>query len=127
MSALFRLKKNTASECMEIMHVSRQCCRHINKKMDVSPKQHYSITFCVRLKKSKVETIALLKEAFQNETLHDSTIEATKKKPILAYVPYYTILQFLNFFKIFSKFYAKFVQVFLNIFSKIIAIFITYS
>ncbi len=32
------------------------------------------VKFCVRLKKLKVETIALLKEPFQNETSHDSTI-----------------------------------------------------
>ncbi len=49
-------------------------CRHINKKMDVSTDQCYVVKCCVRLKKLKVEKIALFKEAFQNETLHDSNI-----------------------------------------------------
>ncbi len=40
-------------------------CNHTNQKMDVSTKQHYTVKFYARLKKLKVETIALLKEAFQ--------------------------------------------------------------
>ncbi len=48
------------------------CC-HVNKKTDVSAKQRYAVKFCVTLKKSKVGLITLFKEAFQNETLHDST------------------------------------------------------
>ncbi len=49
-------------------------CHHINKKMHVSTEHRYMVKFCVKLKKSKVETIAPSKEAFQNETLHDLTI-----------------------------------------------------
>ncbi len=49
-------------------------CHHINKKMDVSTEQFYAVKYCMRLKKSKMETIALSKEAFQNEMWHDSTI-----------------------------------------------------
>ncbi len=50
----------------------------MNKKTDVSTKQCHTIKFCARLKKkiSIVETIALLKEAFQDETLHDLTIRS---------------------------------------------------
>ncbi len=39
-------------------------CHHINKEVDVSTEQWYIIKRCVRLTKSKVETIALLKEVF---------------------------------------------------------------
>ncbi len=68
-------KKYTASECMEIMHACLQTmCGPINKRMDVSTEQHYNIKFCVRLQKLNVETIALLKTVFQNETSHDLTI-----------------------------------------------------
>ncbi len=49
-------------------------CRDINERMDDSIEQRYIVKFYVALKKSKVETITLLKEAFQNETLHDSAI-----------------------------------------------------
>ncbi len=42
--------------------------------MNVSTEQSYTVKFCMTLKKWKVKTIALMKENFQNETLHDSTI-----------------------------------------------------
>ncbi len=52
----------------------QKVCHWVYKKMDVLTKQRHSWKFCMRLKKSKVETIALLKEAFQNETLYDLII-----------------------------------------------------
>ncbi len=33
--------------------------------MDVASKQHYTVKFCARLKKSKIEPIALLRVIFQ--------------------------------------------------------------
>ncbi len=42
--------------------------------MDVLTEQCYAVKFCVRLKKLKVKIIVPLKEAFQNETLSNSTI-----------------------------------------------------
>ncbi len=43
--------------------------------MYVSAKQCCTIKFCVRLKKTSSETTALLKEAFEKETLGDLTIQ----------------------------------------------------
>ncbi len=39
-------------------------CRCVNKKID-GLTEHCAVKFCLRLKKSKVELINLLKEAFQ--------------------------------------------------------------
>ncbi len=47
-------------------------CRRVNKKVHVSIKQCHIVKFCMRLKKLKEKRY--LKDAFQNETLHDSTI-----------------------------------------------------
>ncbi len=47
--------------------------------MDVSTEQCYTIKFCVRLKKLIMETITLLKEVFQNKTLHYSIIHRWHK------------------------------------------------
>ncbi len=67
-SASFTIKKKyTASEPMEIICVSRRCY-YVNKKIDVSTEQCFNVKFCVRLKKSKVKMVLLLKEAFQVKT-----------------------------------------------------------
>ncbi len=64
-------KKYTASEGVETMYVSREW---VAMKIDVLTEQRYTVKFCVILKKLKLEMIALLKQAFQNKTSHDSTI-----------------------------------------------------
>ncbi len=42
--------------------------------MDVSEQQRCAIKFCVHLKKTQSETTTLWKEAFEKETLGNSTI-----------------------------------------------------
>ncbi len=69
MSVSFAIKKKyTASECVEIM-CFQTVCHHINEKMNASTEQRY-----VKELTENVETNPLLKKAFQNEFLHNSTI-----------------------------------------------------
>ncbi len=63
-SASFAIKKYTVSEHMEVM-CFQTVRHHVNKKMDVLIEQCYALKFCVRLKKSNVETITPLKEDSQ--------------------------------------------------------------
>ncbi len=63
-SASFATKKYTISEYIEKMHVFRVRC-HVNKKIDVSIEQRYTIKFCMRLIKLRGETSGPLKEALQ--------------------------------------------------------------
>ncbi len=44
-------------------------CPHFQQHMDVLEEQHYTIKFCVCLKKNTVEAILLLQEGFGNEVL----------------------------------------------------------
>ncbi len=74
MSTLFMIRKNTGKWAHGNNAYFQTASRCVNKKMDVLTEQHYIVKFCEILKRSKVEMIALLKEDFQNETTHDSTI-----------------------------------------------------
>ncbi len=58
-SALFAIKiKYPAREHVKIMRF-QTVCHHVNKKMNVSTEQHYTVKLFGRLKKLKVETIPL--------------------------------------------------------------------